>query len=109
MARAKKAVFILAATLCMAMPPAWSHDEHQPPVSSPPEKLGEVNFPVSCNAEAQKEFDRAMALAHSFWFNPAINWFGTVLRHDTTCAMAYWGVALMSLGNPFTWPPGPKA
>ena len=93
----------------MAMPPAWSHDEHGPPGSTSPEKLGEVNFPVNCNAEAQKEFNRAMALAHSFWFNPAINWFGTVLRHDTTCAMAYWGVALMSLGNPFTWPPGPKA
>ncbi len=109
MARAKKAVFILAATLCMMMPIAWSHDEHPPRGSTPPEKLGEVNFPVSCNAEAQKEFNRAMALAHSFWFDPAINSFGAVVRHDATCTMAYWGVALMSLGNPFTWPPGPNA
>ncbi|WON73988.1 hypothetical protein [Nitrosospira sp. Is2] len=109
MARAKKASWILAIILTFGAASVWAHDEHEPVGSASPEKLGEVNFPVSCSAEAQKEFNRAMALAHSFWFDPAINWFGTVLRHDTTCAMAYWGVALMSLGNPFTWPPGPKA
>jgi hypothetical protein len=109
MARAKKASWILGVILSFGAAGVWAHDEHEPVSSAPPEKLGKVDFPVSCNAEAQKEFNRAMALAHSFWFNPAINWFGTVLRHDTTCAMAYWGVALMSLGNPFTWPPGPKA
>ncbi|MBA4141725.1 MAG: hypothetical protein H0X43_01715 [Nitrosospira sp.] len=64
---------------------------------------------MSCNAPAQKEFNRATALAHSFWFDPAINSFGRVLHHDPECGMAYWGIALMSLGNPFTWPPGPKA
>lgn len=86
----------------------WGQDEHRSSRSVPPEKLGEVNFPVSCNAKARKEFNRAMALAHSFWFEPAINSFGTVLRYDTTCTMAYWGVALMSLGNPFTWPADAK-
>ncbi|PTR15994.1 hypothetical protein C8R31_1028 [Nitrosospira sp. Nsp2] len=109
MARAKTASWILAIILTFGAAGVWAHDEHEPVGGASPEKLGEVNFPVSCNAEAQKEFNRAMALAHSFWFDPAINWFGTVLRHDTTCAMAYWGVALMSLGNPFTWPPGAKA
>jgi hypothetical protein len=109
MARAKKASWILAIILSFGAAGLWAHDEHEPLGSAPAEKLGEVNFPVSCNAEAQKEFNRAMALAHSFWFDPAINSFGAVLRHDTTCTMAYWGVALMSLGNPFTWPPAPKA
>ena len=33
------------------------------------EKLGQVHFPVSCSAEAQKQFDRAVALLHSFWFD----------------------------------------
>jgi hypothetical protein len=109
MARAKKTTWILMVMLCSGPAGVWAHDEHEPVRSAPPEKLGEVNFPVSCNTEAQKEFNRAMALAHSFWFDPAINSFGAVLRHDTTCTMAYWGVALMSLGNPFTWPPAPKA
>jgi len=32
-----------------------------------PEKLGTVHFPVSCSAAAQAQFDRAVALLHSFW------------------------------------------
>lgn len=108
MAWVKKASWILAITLCVGAPGVWGQDEHRSS-RSVPEKLGEVSFPVSCNAKARKEFNRAMALAHSFWFEPAINSFGTVLRYDTTCTMAYWGVALMSLGNPFTWPADTKA
>jgi len=73
------------------------------------EKLGEVNFPVSCNAAAQEEFNRGMALFHSFWFNPAIKSFSQVLQHDPECGMAYWGIAIMSMGNPFAWPPNPHA
>ena len=30
------------------------------------EQLGDVRFPVSCSAEAQQKFHRAMALYHSF-------------------------------------------
>jgi tetratricopeptide (TPR) repeat protein len=74
-----------------------------------PEQLGVVNFPVSCNAAAQKEFNRAMALFHSFWFDPAIESFSKVLEHDPTCGMAHWGIALMSMRNPFTWPSNPNA
>ncbi|MBZ0156368.1 MAG: hypothetical protein K8I29_09195 [Alphaproteobacteria bacterium] len=74
-----------------------------------PEKLGEVNFPVSCNDAAQKEFNRAMALFHSFWFDPAKKSFSKVLQHDPECGMAHWGIAIMSMGNPFAWPPNPNA
>jgi hypothetical protein len=95
--------------LCLGVLQAWGHDEHDTVASVPHEKLGEVNFPVSCSKEAQKEFNRAMALFHSFWFDPATKSFGRVLEHDPECGMAYWGIAAMSLGNPFTWPPSPKA
>jgi Tfp pilus assembly protein PilF len=74
-----------------------------------PEKLGEVNFPVSCNDVAQKEFNRAMALFHSFWFDPAKKSFSKVLQHDPGCGMAHWGMAIMAMGNPFAWPPNPNA
>lgn len=73
------------------------------------EQLGEVNFRVSCNAAAQQEFNRAMALFHSFWFEPAKASFARVLEHDADCGMAYWGIAFMSMGNPFAWPPNPQA
>ncbi len=73
------------------------------------EKLGDVNFAVSCNEAAQKEFNRAMALFHSFWFDPAKKSFAKVLEHDPACGMAHWGMAIMSMGNPFAWPANPNA
>ena len=36
------------------------------------ERLGTVHFASSCNDGAQKEFDRAVALLHSFQFSNAI-------------------------------------
>jgi len=58
------------------------------------EKLGTVHFATSCNDVAQKEFDHAMALLHSFEFSRAIEGFNAVLGDDATCGIAYWGIAL---------------
>jgi hypothetical protein len=87
---------------------SWAHGENETPHGAIPEKLGEVNFPVSCNPAAQKEFNRAMALFHSFWFDPAKKSFSRVLELDSGCGMAYWGIAIMTMGNPFAWPPNPN-
>src|SRR5437763_12463134 len=65
------------------------------------EQLGAVHFATSCNAEAQKEFDRAVALLHSFQFNYAIQGFNAALKSDPTCGIAYWGIALSQWSNPF--------
>ncbi len=65
------------------------------------EKLGAVHFATSCNAEAQKEFDRAVALLHSFQFNHAIQGFDAALKSDPTCGIAHWGIALSQWSNPF--------
>ncbi len=65
------------------------------------EKLGAVHFSTSCNEVAQKEFNRAVALLHSFQFSRAIEGFNAVLGEDTTCAIAYWGIALSDWSNPF--------
>jgi hypothetical protein len=69
------------------------------------ETLGHVTFPVSCNAEAQARFERAMALLHSFWWEEGGRAFKAVAMADTTCAMAYWGMALNAWGNPFAGGP----
>ena len=61
--------------------------------------LGEVHFEVSCNEEAQREFDRAVALLHSFWFPKAISSFEATLEKDSSCGMAHWGIALGRWGN----------
>jgi hypothetical protein len=85
------------------------HGEHGALRGALPQQLGEVNFPVSCSASAQKDFNRAMTLFHSFGFEPAKESFAKVLEQDPECGMAHWGIAIMSMGNPFAWPPNPKA
>ena len=65
------------------------------------EKLGAVHFATSCNADAQVEFNRAVALLHSFQFSRAIQGFNTTLKSDPTCGIAYWGIALSQWSNPF--------
>lgn len=70
------------------------------------EKLGSVYFATSCNEVAQKEFDRAVALLHSFQFSRAIEGFNSVLAEDATCSIAYWGISLSDWSNPFA--PGNK-
>src|SRR3972149_6590461 len=99
---AKHVAWMLAMVLCVGVSGAGAQ-------TGKPEKLGEVNFPVSCNDAAQKEFNRAMALFHSFWFDPAKKSFSKVLQHDPECGIAHWGIAIMSMGNPFAWPPSLNA
>jgi tetratricopeptide (TPR) repeat protein len=65
------------------------------------EKLGTVQFATSCNEAAQKEFNRAAALLHSFQFSRAIEGFNATLGQDATCGIAYWGIALSDWSNPF--------
>jgi hypothetical protein len=78
--------------------------EHQHEANG--EKLGTVHFATSCNQGAQKEFNRAVALLHSFQFSRAIEGFGLALADDATCGIAYWGIALSDWSNPFA--PGAK-
>src|ERR1700739_387298 len=70
------------------------------------EQLGRVHFARSGTEVAQTEFDRAVALLHSFQFSRAISGFNSVLRADGTCGIAYWGIALSDWSNPFA--PGAK-
>jgi hypothetical protein len=65
------------------------------------EKLGTVHFATSCNQVVEKEFNRAVALLHSFQFTRAIEGFNAVLGEDPTCGIADWGIALSDWSNPF--------
>jgi hypothetical protein len=73
------------------------------------EQLGRVVFPVSCNSAAQQRFERAMALLHSFWWEQGSQAFADVAKADSTCAMAYWGSAMNTWGNPFAGGPAGQA
>ena len=69
------------------------------------ERLGRVAFATSCRPDAQARFERAMALLHSFWWEEGGRAFHAVAASDSTCALAYWGLALNVWGNPFVGGP----
>jgi hypothetical protein len=96
---------IIAAAL-LVVASASTRGMTQEPQHGNGEKLGEVHFATSCNEAAQREFNRAVALLHSFQFSRAIEGFNAALGEDPTCAIAYWGIALSDWSNPFA--PGSK-
>jgi tetratricopeptide (TPR) repeat protein len=63
------------------------------------EKLGKLSFPTSCDPKVQAEFERGVAMIHSYWFLIARRTFEGVLQQDPNCAIAYWGIALDLLNN----------
>jgi len=69
--------------------------------------VGDVNFPVGCNAEAAPLVERGVALLHHMMYDEASFIFGMADDRDPDCAMAYWGQA-MSLIHPL-WPDVPTA
>lgn len=105
-AKRKILCFVALLNLSVTLTPAH---EDEAAAGTPGEKLGIVTFPVECNVEAQKEFNRAIALYHSFWFDPANKAFDKVAQLDPGCGLAHWGRALSALGNPFAWPAPAKA
>jgi hypothetical protein len=69
------------------------------------EQLGKVNFPTSCDAAVQPQFERGVAMLHSFWFTKAGQAFKAIIEQDPGCAVAYWGIAVNLLGNSLAGPP----
>ena len=72
-------------------PYAVAQETHDHPA---PEQLGRVSFPISCKAAVQPEFNRAVALLHSFAYSAAREAFQNVADRDPQCAMAHWGIAM---------------
>lgn len=68
------------------------------------ERLGEVDFPISCSLAAQQQFNRAVAMLHSFFFPETLKEFAAIAEKEPACAMAYWGIAISQRPNP---PVGP--
>jgi tetratricopeptide (TPR) repeat protein len=93
----------LVVFLCPFTSRAQDTHQHKHEMS---EKLGRVNFATSCNKAAQQQFNRAVALLHSFWYDEAEKGFIEVTKTDPKCGMGHWGVA-MSLYHPLWAPPMP--
>lgn len=103
------AIVILFA--CLGHSPSTNAQEAHPPQHThkhdASEKLGRVNFAVSCNPQAQRQLNRAVAWLHSFEYEEAEKAFIEVANSDPRCGMAYWGVAMSKYHS--IWTPPSKA
>ena len=88
--------FVIAAVLSLSLAQVTARAEE--------EKFGEVNFPISCSPAAQGEFNRAVAMLHSFFFPETVKAFTAIAQHEPSCAMAYWGIAISQRPNPLVAP-----
>src|SRR6476661_10655873 len=68
------------------------------------ERLGEVSLPISCSPGAQQQFNRAVAMQHSFFFPETVKAFTVIAEKEPSCAMAYWGIAISQRPNPLVGP-----
>jgi hypothetical protein len=104
-----KTAIISAFLAAVAATAATAHDDAPPPAGRPPEQLGKVNFPTSCDPKVQAAFERGVALLHSFWFPEARKVFLQVVQDDPSCSIAYWGLGVNRLLNPFGGQPPEKS
>jgi hypothetical protein len=68
---------------------------------------GAVMFAVSCNPSVQADFNRGVALLHSFFYEESRRTFTAIAERDPTCAMAQWGIA-QTWWHPIWTPPSPE-
>src|SRR5262249_22136656 len=95
----------LALILAGAVSLLQAQDEHAGHnVSS---DFGKVHFNISCSPAAQQQFDRAVAMLHSFFYPETEKAFQSVAQQEPSCAMAYWGIAISQRPNPLTAPFAP--
>jgi hypothetical protein len=93
---------ILACGLSLGSASLRAHEGHDDGAAARrPETLGRVSFPTSCDPKVQAQFERGVALLHSFWFGEGLKAFTAVAEQDPGCAMAHWGIAINRLLNPF--------
>lgn len=68
--------------------------------AQPRDQLGKVDFQNSCSPAVQENFQRAVAMLHSFRYVETEKAFREVLKQDPSCAIATWGIAAILMSNP---------
>ena len=84
----RRAVFLGVVAISLV---ATAAEKHSHPA---PERLGTVTFATSCAPGVARDFQRAVALLHSFAYDSAQKAFLDIAAADPACAMAHWGAAM---------------
>src|SRR3981189_415507 len=82
----------LLCILLLSLTAAWCDEGHQHELTE--QQVGSVHFTTSCSTAVQADFQRAVALLHSFQYEQARGAFQEIAKQDPTCAMAQWGNAM---------------
>ena len=99
----KRGIFFLILGFLNSVPAATAQEKIRDA-----EKLGKVHFAVSCLPATQPQFDRAVAMLHSFWYPPGFDAFTEVTKSDPGCAVGYRGMARSRRANPLVGAPSPQ-
>ncbi|MEO8569522.1 MAG: tetratricopeptide repeat protein [Ginsengibacter sp.] len=67
-------------------------------------QFGSVDFKITCNENAKKDFNLAIEMLHSFEYDESEKVFAKIIDETPECAMAYWGVAMCNF-HPLWNPP----
>jgi hypothetical protein len=82
----------LLCILLLRVSSAWCDEGHQHDLTE--QEVGSVHFATSCAKTVQTDFQRAVALLHSFQYEQARLVFQEVTKQDPQCAIAQWGIAM---------------
>ena len=102
----KKCWLGLSISLLFSSVLASAQDEHAGHASGG--GFGSVHFEISCSPASQQQFDRAVAMLHSFFYPETEKAFQAIVEREPSCAMAHWGVAISQRPNPLTAPFSPQ-
>ena len=78
--------------------PALAQNEHADHAGG--ENLGTVHFPISCSPEAQRQFDRAVAMLHSFYYPETIKAFNARGERPQHAKLPTLSRQLLAVGSP---------
>jgi hypothetical protein len=88
----------------LATAPVFGQHEEHAAAAPGAGKFGTVRFPTSCSSAAQVQFEKALAMLHSFFYPSTLKAFEAVTQIDPQCAIAYWGIAIAQRPNPLVPP-----
>jgi len=85
-------LIIALLSLAFSLMPAFCDEGHHHTLTE--DEVGSVHFTTSCSKAIEGDFNRAVALLHSFQYEQARHSFEEIFSRDPNCAMAHWGVAM---------------
>ena len=72
------------------------------------EQLGKVTFPTSCDPKVQAQFERGVAMLHSYWFTKRARCSTRCCSRIPTARWPTGAIAVDLLGNSLAGPPAGK-